>query len=272
MDKFIVRKGDDYTHTCLKDKRCYYIPIMNQNEFMDLYKTQYNSKETLCITEKHRDISPILIDFDFRQDTCDRHFDIHHIEAILTVIMDFLDEHVDVCEGTHIFILQKPPRKHKNNFKDGIHIIIPTIVTKPEYQHQMRKYTMPYISNIIKDCGFINSIDDIYDEAVIERNNWFMYGSKKPDEPIPWTVAHVYEWHMRSIKKIQNNYTDCELIELFSIRNKFDLTPIKKDVPERTVSVQSIPVQNMITNDQYVTSLVNILSPARADNLSLIHI
>ena len=40
---------------------------------------------------------------------------------------------------------------------------------------------------------FSNTAADAYDESVIERNGWLMYGAKKPDEPAPWTVTRVYE-------------------------------------------------------------------------------
>jgi phage/plasmid-associated DNA primase len=134
----------------------------------------------------------------------------------------------------------------------------------------MRDTTMPDIENIFNSCGFINSIKDIYDEAVIERNNWFMYGSKKPDEDNPWKLSHVFSWKSRNIIEVDNVYESDELIDMFSIRNKFDPNAIKKDIPERAQSIKSLTSNNKkiipILDDNYVKELVNILNPIRADN------
>ena len=67
--------------------------------------------------------------------------------------------------------------------KDGIHIIMPYIVSKyaPLF---LTRYDILKETSIIdkfKQLGFTNPIDDIVDEVlVIKRNNWFMYGSCKP--------------------------------------------------------------------------------------------
>ena len=36
------------------------------------------------------------------------------------------------------------------------------------------------VEEYFKNLGFTNPIDDIVDKSVIQRNNWFMYGSSKP--------------------------------------------------------------------------------------------
>ena len=83
------------------------------------------------------------------------------------------------------------PMQSKEVVKDGIHIVIPSIVTAPNIQFLMR-------SRIIKnkDCndlmaklGCLNDINDIIDLCVIERNNWQFYGSMKPNN-IPYKVVN----------------------------------------------------------------------------------
>ena len=44
------------------------------------------------------------------------------------------------------------------------------------------------MGNIFKDIGFTNTVEDIFDECVIEKNNWLMYGSSKPDKE-PYKVT-----------------------------------------------------------------------------------
>ena len=121
-----------------------------------------------------------------------------------------------------MYVLSKPPRLHKGGvYKDGLHLHIPGIVTRPEVQHLLRAAMLPHVAALFGDkCT--NSAEDIYDEAVIERNGWLLYGSKKPDEPTPWTVLRVlaptgepFVW----------NPDPLHLVPLLSIRNKYDESP-----------------------------------------------
>ena len=38
----------------------------------------------------------------------------------------------------------------------------------------------PEIKNLFDSIGITNSVDDVFDKCVIDRNNWQMYGSMKP--------------------------------------------------------------------------------------------
>ena len=142
--------------------------------------------------------------------------------------MYILDESVSIDSHTELYVLEKGdgPRPTKSNgYKDGIHIIMPTIVTKPNMQHYLRYTTMKNIGNdILHDCKYDNAYDDIYDEAVIERNGWLMYGSNKPDETNKWSLTQVYKYENGSIVAAddRNKYTSDELVEMFMLRNKYD--------------------------------------------------
>ena len=64
-------------------------------------------------------------------------------------------------------------------YKDGLHIIIPTVVTKPSFQHYLRYTTMKNICNdILHDCHFLNKYEDIYDSRHFLKRyslNMFFY-------------------------------------------------------------------------------------------------
>ena len=67
LGKFKVDKGNPFTHTSIgMPKASYYIPVEDTDPFFDAYHKAYRSKEVLHLTEKHRDIGPVLIDLDFR--------------------------------------------------------------------------------------------------------------------------------------------------------------------------------------------------------------
>jgi P4 family phage/plasmid primase-like protien len=121
---------------------------------------------------------------------------------------------------------------------------------------------------------FTNSYEDIYDEAVIQRNNWFLYGSKKPDEDFPWVVSKVYDYN---INEIDNEKTDAELVELLSIRNKYDACKVcnhkaqevkqwqeKHNKPTATEETKK-PKAQLPSDLETIAKLVMMLKPDRAD-------
>ena len=62
-------------------------------------------------------------------------------------------------------------------------------------------------------------IDDIYDESVIEKNNWLMYGSCKPGNK-PYKLTKIYDYlESGNLKLIEEKDDNFILISKFSIRN-----------------------------------------------------
>lgn len=274
IDKYEVLKGSDFTHTNMDPPRCYYIPGEMLDNFHSLYAKALR-KGPLSITEKHRDICPVLIDFDFRQSDATRRYSEDHVTSVIKEIVAFMKEHVALPDIIEVFVLEKPPRQYKEYYKDGIHIVIPEIVTKSQYQFAMRETLLPRIEHIFRDCGYINKIEDIYDKAVIEKNNWFLYGSKKPmNDPEPWKVTRIYQWLHDDLVEIENSYTTFELVDKLSIRNKYDENPVLKQIdpvkPVKKVpnppSVTSRTTVNEYTDLDCVVSLLKILDPDRANN------
>jgi hypothetical protein len=80
LNEYEVAPKSEYTHTCLKNKKSYYIGGDQQDIFYELYKRAYGTN--LSLTEKHRPQSPIIIDFDFRQETNERQYTTEHLIQI----------------------------------------------------------------------------------------------------------------------------------------------------------------------------------------------
>jgi P4 family phage/plasmid primase-like protien len=249
LDKFLLKHKrqpeKDYTHTAITNYPIniggsYTITGSNYNTFLDLY---YNSvlrdKNPCHLTESHTDFSPILIDLDFRfpLDTSDRKYNIDFIENFISIYIDLVKDILDVNNiSIHVFVHEKTTFKvdaEKGFVKDGIHIIIPNIVTTPKVQYVLR-YKMLQNENIkymMDSIGAINDLNDIIDIRVIEKNNWQMYGSCKPDHEA-YKTTHVYDFTQKKYKEIPlDTFTDKQLLHLFSIRNKSskDITPIKEE-------------------------------------------
>lgn len=277
MDEFLLRhkvgRGEDYTHTILGNNvGCYYIGRSELSIFHDLY---INSKRKWSITEKHKSISPILIDLDFRQETIERLYNKDYIDDFLNVFLSILSRYVDQNEMT-VYILEKPsPRNNKSvGFKDGIHIMIPDVITLPLIQYKIRDDILDNYFNILKPDGVTNTADNIYDEAVIERNNWFLYGSKKPDEEHGWKVTYVYD--IKDKGSIERDILEYgELVRELSLRlndkeeSRYTIEG-KKCLSKMHASASTKDsVMSMVkTIDELdiIKELVNLLDIDRADN------
>jgi hypothetical protein len=295
-------KDDAYTHSSMGGyvKGKYLIPDDVYNDFLKAYcHSLALPLSTLCIVEKHKDICPIVIDLDFRYNNLERLYNndliIDFIEKLAEIIHHYIkieDEHLKV------YVLEKPePRRVKNDHKDGVHIMIPSIVTKPAYQHKIRQEFLELYSDFFDDVS-ITAAEDVYDEAVIARNGWLLYGSRKPDEWSSWTLTYIatvdHNCRVLSYEKQENtmkNPKRDEYVRFFSIRKPMTESTYLMDIkPQKHHAPKAIEAQSMVSDASYsqLTSisqahttastatppsdikfacdLVDILKPQRANN------
>lgn len=278
LSQYKVISGSPFTHTSLKGGS-YYVPTTDMDTFMEIYKVALVNGDDIYLTEKHRETSPILIDLDFRHESPDRLYTDVHIIEFLTALKKQITDYIEVTDDMlQFFVLEKPePRKNKSGgYKDGIHIVCPYIVTKADVQYVIRQNIIKNDMRTIFGDTFTNSDDDIYDVAVIEINNWFLYGSKKPDEEYPWAVSKIYN---ANLQEVDCMHTDEDLVDLLSIRNKFDDLPLKADKvdevkaykeskqkPKSEEASTSKTVVQLPSNMDTIEKLVMMLKPERADD------
>ena len=300
----ITDKADkNITHTCMGDKNLniynakYRINKEYYKYFINLYCKwifEYNFEHHL--TEKHHpEFSPVLIDIDFRynktNDEIIRLYNNNTIISLITEYIDILVKYIDIDnEQKKCFVMEKSKPifdKNKNIIKDGIHIIFPFIVSKyePLFLTRLEVIKNQKLIDIFKNLKYINNIEDIVDEAVIKRNNWFMYGSSKPGKEV-YKVTKIFTFQNNKFE-IDNNikYKENDYVELFSI-NKFDEKYICPIINEGLIKSQLEKIEgkkinklNKNTNkktgfkktttmeDLAITKkLVKILSNKRADS------
>jgi P4 family phage/plasmid primase-like protien len=295
--KHLVQRGNTFTHSSLgKPTGAFYIPIDSSNEFFKLYKDVLEAGEEIHLTEKHRHISPILIDLDFRfNPKCgeQRQYTKEHVDNILQIYCHELSTLFDV-KSFDMFVMEKSQPsllKDKDGIpflqKDGIHVVIPLLVSKPSAQYVLRDLVLPKLKPILVNMGVKNSVDDIVDEAVIERNNWLMYGSSKVDGEA-YKVTRIVQWNTatNTMMDVQRDMNSSDLVELMSIRNKYDETLLKVSMFDKIQSYELLMEQrrkkmetakqiitdtenatkNEVDNFQQVCDLVDILDPSRADD------
>ena len=172
-------------------------------------------------------------------------------------------------EERHCFILEKPNARYdvdkngqiktnekgEKRIKDGVHIMIPSILTIPMIQYIVR-YRMIKNDGLIqkfKDMNITNSIDDIIDICVIEKNNWQMYGSTKPNCEA-YKLTKIYSYFKEKIKPINvDKYDNRHLLTLFSIRNKNkkDLTIVNENkIQDINNEYSTLPMTDKIKKQQ----------------------
>lgn len=269
LSQYKLKKGSkDSTHTSLVGGS-YNIPDDHVKTFFDLYKEVLKAgTHALHITERHKETSPVLIDLDFRQESNTRMYTQNMINMFISYIVDYIREYV-VCDTIECYVLEKgdAPRKDKDVFKDGVHIIFPNIITHPEIQYAIRNRFMDENPNFFNAFmhGLTNTQTDIYDESVIYKSGWFLYGSMKPTESTPWLVSKCYHFHKESKdpQEVAIDKFDTLLVEKLSIRMPH--TPHIYTEDGTIVSSTATQIQHH-RDDEIASRLVDILNPKRANN------
>lgn len=293
----LVQKGSEFTHTSIYDPMAsYYISPDKTETFFKLYNEAVLKGADMYMTEKHRDIGPVVVDLDFRfpyndGDEVVRKYKDEDIIKIVKLYASVLSEFVEDQNTFNLYVMEKPsPVLFKGLIKDGVHIVIPDVVTRPVFQHMIRERLLEPIQEALKDLGLSNPITDVVDEAVIERNNWQMYGSKKPHLE-KYVVTQIYEFNKTSGDITTQNVTinDPEHVEILSIRNKYRESKIKfeknEDLKKYEALIESRKMRahfknsilsktrntqkNKIESEEEfnrISELIDLLNGTRADN------
>lgn len=300
LNQFRTAKSSVFTHTCIMNPACcLYIPGCEEDEFFKRYnECLKGGKMDLHVTEKHRDTSPVVIDLDFRfrniKPNATRKYDDTLIRQIVDEYVNCINKYVAVpCYEIYVMQKSKPVIDEKKNvIKDGIHIIISNVVTNPSLQLKIREECIESLKFIEDQLETTNSIEDIIDEAVIHKNNWLMYGSKKPHNEA-YKITYHWTYHVDSLDNIcSKEENDVKVdepwlyTETLSIRNKYELSAIKEHKGEEVLQVeedfqdqlqkkaviqksqQNKENTHMSKSEQYdlAKKLISVLQPSRADD------
>lgn len=166
-------------------------------DFLRIYHDHvFLKKLPALLLERHSaTASPILIDLDLQYPLTDpltRVYTDTNIQQFVSQYAAALHRFIAFEEPLRFYVQQIPtPLANKGHLKDGLHIICPDIALTYDDLFTLRKYTL---ENSIIDTAFpglLNPPTDCFDESVIKRNNWFLYGSTKP-ERIPYAVSTCF--------------------------------------------------------------------------------
>lgn len=199
LDGFKVSVSASPTHTRFGDAfGSYYIPAIESDNFFATYakhvhrRRSNRSNRSVCIVERHAEHGPVVLDFDFRfqpstgVDDATRRYRRDHVDRVLRCYLRELAAWVHLPAELDVYVMEKPgpkPSREGGLIKDGLHIVIPDAVTHPRVQLLVRRAVMHEMGCIMRDIGIVNTAEDAFDEAVIQRNGWMLYGSCKLGEP-----------------------------------------------------------------------------------------
>lgn len=298
LSKFRVDRGHEFTHTSLgRPGGSYYIPSSSYSAFMDTYRAAVARGDELHLTERHRHIGPVVVDLDFRFEesataspgTRPHRYTRATVGRIVHAISRAICVLVDAPPAFECYVTEKPcATGQKGVVKDGLHLLFPGIVTRPEIQHLLRSDILCPLKSVLQEDlpDLINSVEDIVDEAVIERNNWMMYGSRKPGGEA-YAVTDVYRYASESGElTCERAPSEVDYVALLSIRNKYEDLQARPGQRERVecfiarseeeqkrreiiasvMATSPNPSTNTCDSMDDVAQMVSILSPQRASN------
>lgn len=222
LSAYAVDAKADYTHTSMNGGK-WKIPNEVMDEFYEKY-TECLLTETLYLTEKHKPLySQIVVDLDFKfaKKTNPRPLSndviIRIVEKLTCILKTILQDH-DKKHNYMCVILQRPDMYlSKEYYKDGLHIQFPYIVCNYECHYALRNM---FIQDFVHNLDCIQENDNAYyDSAVIEKNNWTLFGSTKPNmngnQIQPYAIKKIMNSDVR-----KSDLTLLKWTKLLSIRNR----------------------------------------------------
>lgn len=276
----VVKKDgipSQFTHTSLGNPLgSFNIKPEETNIFLRLYKKAFRAGGTLHLTEKHLTQGPIVVDIDikYKKDNSERIYTQEHINYVVSKYNYYIKEFLEIEDENVIAYItekDKPTYVENNIYKDGFHIIYPNICTKPLLQYIIRECIIKDLkkNNIFNDLNHINSLEDIFDKAVIEKNNWMMYGSNKPN-CYKYKLTKIMDINLEELEVDEDDF----LIDDLSIR-KFTENDVNKTKMEenklKQIYSDLCPKNSKckIGNEvdiRVAHILVNMLKDSRLDN------
>lgn len=248
LKPYRVEKGERFSHSGIsffKGRFC--IPEDQTDAFMQKYYDHvYVQKKPCDLIEKHVDVCCLLYDLDFKisKNAAHRAYTDEMIEKFIQCVTKVASTYIDESHNAwDCFVFEKNNASvKKDSLKDGVHFMFPYIITAPAVQHLIREELLVELEEIglFDNMDIHNSIDDIVDKTVIDKNGWMMPGSNKPDG-LPYKLTKHYSYNNNTEftnfepRKRQNSrwYTDSiELLKESSIRRYIaaDTASLKDDM------------------------------------------
>lgn len=204
---------------------------------------------------------PLLIDLDFKfpLDTGLTHqFSQEHIHSFVKKVSDGISTFFDTSmyESLRFFVSIRPQAypDGKKYVKDGIHIQCPDISLTNDKQKVLRSWLLEQkaVEDSFDGVGYINTVEDIYDESMVRKQGWFFYGESKPSIPA-YQLANVLAYNP------VEDVIDEEDIHQYNERDLMEILSVRYNVSEDENEVRE---EQKETFDKYLKPKVAATAPA----------
>ena len=263
LQKYQCKKGQNYTHTSIGNpKISLYVSDDDYTDFMEKYKTYKIRGFKMHLTEKPKDPSCFRVDLDFRfalggTDTLVRMYSKDHVKKIVKNYFKIFTSYLDIQKKHSMvaYVHEKPnPIECKGKMKDGIHIVFPHIIVPNAFQHYVRRKILDDAPNIFEGIPHTNTFENIVDEAIIDKNNWQMYGSSKPDCST-YQITQIYR------------FDNDELVEMPPLSASEELEKINDQSMRKVAEVIHYLSDKSEEIDEYVRVILPMTLNRRKDKL-----
>lgn len=268
-------QGKDFTHTGLQPPLIGKFRVLDEDleEFHKLYTAAEQGGFPLSLTERHKDFSPLLVDLDlkFEQDVgLKRQVTDNLVDSFYkiyrSVLVHYFGESIpDNFYNAYVF-MKPEPMLANGNIKDGVHIMFPELVIPTTIQLRIRKTVVEWCkkAKLFEKIGCKNTVEDIIDESVVQRNNWLMYkSSKSGDDTHAYELERCVGWEDNDIlirsTEIENP------VHYFSIRRHTG--PVEFELDEDEIEEPDFKfASDGISDNEVAKKLVALLSKQRAEH------
>lgn len=201
------------------------------DRYFQLYCNALQSGIELHMTERPKQVGPLLIDIDFHFDELkekERLYKDDDIKYVIGIINGIVREYYNWTNKdllAFVFEKDKPTikvnksdnKEFNKEFKDGFHIIYPFLPVSESMRYLILHEAKMKIDNNkgFRHIPFTNSIDDVFDMSIIRQNGWMMYGSRKNNGPW-YQLKKIYDCTFA--EKEPSTYKHRELVTLLSNR------------------------------------------------------
>lgn len=287
ITNYEVDKDEPYTHTSTHSdtkKGKYFIPRSKLNEFFELYNEYVFNQDKECfLTEKHpNQYSKICIDFDFKYSEKPKEREINEevvkivVEKYNEIIQDSVECDKDQIKA-YVFLRPNMYQKNETEWKDGFHIMYPFLYVDYKTQQYIRTKVIDALKeeNFLDDMTCLPDFDLIVDENVIQRNNWYLYGSTKKGIPA-YELSNIYDIDLDEIEIPKNTLSLIKTLSILDqreltkskIENEISKSKLQNKLDEMKIfqeADQSVQMKNSEINKNFIIDLLKILKHNRCD-------
>ena len=244
----------NHTHTLMTNTGAKYnIPDSDYNKFLNLYKKVIGKKH-LHITERQKDrnVCPLFIDIDYNIECKERQYLDRHVTDVIKITNKIIKDIVKKKKFEALVFEKEYPSFNvkKHIYKDGFHIVYPLPLST-----EVRFYIYHNLKKEAEKIGLFDDIkmtshnySEIFDESVVQRNGWLMYGSCKNIDGMGQTYRLTGIYNHNEIHVGDNEkYDQDELITYTAVRQYGDedaLVPKDEKLLEETNNIYIKKIKN----------------------------